>query len=110
MSLEITGAIVHVQNKTDKEDTALTSVDVERFLNKEQVAMETLLVTLVLVGLLILIIVGVVVSVRLYVRGELGVGRFRRVRRVRTRRPIPGGTAIEETIEETIDEELPVEV
>ncbi len=70
--------------------------------------METFLVTLVLVGLLIT--VGVVVSVRLYARGELGVGRFRRVRRVRTRRPIPGGTAVEETIEETIDEELPVEV
>ncbi len=108
MSLEITGAILHVQKKTDKEDTALTSVDVERFLDKEQVAMETFLVTLVLVGLLIT--VGVVVSVRLYARGELGVGRFRRVRRVRTRRPIPGGTAVEETIDETIDEELPVEV
>ena len=70
--------------------------------------MEAFLVTLVLVVLLI--IVGVVVSVRLYARGELGVGRFRRIRRVRILKPVPGGKVVEETVEETIDEESPVEV
>jgi hypothetical protein len=53
----------------------------------------------------LLIIAGVVSSVRLYTRGALGTGRFRRIRRVRARRPLPSDTVIEEIIEE----EAPVE-
>jgi hypothetical protein len=53
----------------------------------------------------LLIIAGVVSSVRLYLRGALGTGRFRRIRRVRARRPLPSDTVIEEIIEE----EVPVE-
>jgi hypothetical protein len=53
----------------------------------------------------LLIIAGVVSSVRLYMRGALGTGRFRRIRRVRARRPLPSDTVIEEIIEE----EAPVE-
>ncbi len=67
--------------------------------------MEAFLYMLV-VGLLI--IAGVVTSVRLYTRGAIGSGRFRRIRRLRSHRPGPGGTAIEETVEEVIDEEVPV--
>ncbi len=69
--------------------------------------METFLVTLVVVSLLI--IVGVVISVRLYAQGALGMGRFRRIRRLRFLKPKPDGTMIEETVEEVIDEEVPVE-
>ncbi len=69
--------------------------------------MEAFLVLLALVGLLI--IVGVVVSVRFYARGGLGIGRFRRVRRVHTIKPMPDGTAVRETVEEIIDEEAPVQ-
>jgi hypothetical protein len=69
--------------------------------------MGAFLVTLALVSLLI--IVGVVVSVRFYARGGLGIGRFRRVRRVRTITPMPDGTAVRETVEEIIDEEAPVQ-
>jgi hypothetical protein len=53
----------------------------------------------------LLIIAGVLSSVRLYLRGALGTGRFRRIRRVRARRPLPSDTVIEEIIEE----EVPVE-
>jgi hypothetical protein len=53
----------------------------------------------------LLIIAGVVSSVCLYLRGALGTGRFRRIRRVRARRPLPSDTVIEEIIEE----EVPVE-
>ncbi len=53
----------------------------------------------------LLIIAGVVSSVRLYTRGALGTGRFRRIRRVRARRPLPSDTVMEEVIEE----EAPVE-
>ena len=53
----------------------------------------------------LLIIAGVVSSVRLYTHGARGTGRFRRIRRVRARRPLPSGTVIEEIIEE----EAPVE-
>jgi hypothetical protein len=53
----------------------------------------------------LLIIAGVVSSVRLYTRGALGTGRFRRIRRVRARRPLPSDTVLEEIIEE----EAPVE-
>ena len=53
----------------------------------------------------LLIIAGVVSSVRLYTRGALGTGRFRRIRRVRARRPLPSDTVMEELIEE----EAPVE-
>ncbi len=53
----------------------------------------------------LLIIAGVISSVRLYTRGALGTGRFRRIRRVRARRPLPSDTVMEEVIEE----EAPVE-
>ncbi len=56
----------------------------------------------------LLIVAGVVISVRLYTRGAIGTGRFKRIRRSRSFRPASGGTAIEETIEEVIDEEVPV--
>ena len=69
--------------------------------------METFLVTLVVVSLLI--IAGIVTSVRLYAQGALGMGRFRRIRRLRFLKPKPDGTMIEETVEEVIDEEAPVE-
>lgn len=68
--------------------------------------MEAFLLTLLVVGLLIF--AGVKISVRLYTRGALGTGRFRQIRRVRSRRPDPGGTVMEETVEEIIDEEVPV--
>ena len=68
--------------------------------------MEAFLLTLLVVGLLIF--AGVKISVRLYTRGALGTGRFRQIRRVRSRRPDPGSTVMEETVEEIIDEEVPV--
>jgi hypothetical protein len=69
--------------------------------------MEAFLFMLVVLGLFV--IVGVVISVRFYTRGALGVGRFRRIRRVRSLKPEPGGALIEETVEEIIDEQVPVE-
>ena len=69
--------------------------------------MEALLFMLVVVALLIS--AGIVISVRFYARGALGTGRFRRIRRVRFLRPQPGRTGIEETIEEIVEEEVPVE-
>ncbi|GAC1566534.1 MAG: hypothetical protein NVS3B14_09650 [Ktedonobacteraceae bacterium] len=59
----------------------------------------------------LLIIVGVLTSVHLYTEGASGLttGRFKRIRRVRKVRPAPGGSVIEETEEEIIDEEVPVE-
>ena len=69
--------------------------------------MEAFLVTLAVVSLLI--IAGVAISVRLYARGALGIGGFRRIRRVRFLRPKPGRAGIEETIEEIVEEEVPVE-
>ena len=68
--------------------------------------MAAFLFMLLVVGLLIF--AGVVISVRLYTQGALGTGRFRRIRRLRFLRPRPGGTAMEETVEEIIDEEVPV--
>jgi hypothetical protein len=68
--------------------------------------MEAFLLILLVVGLLIF--AGVKISVRLYTQGALGTGRFRQIRRLRSRRPDPGGTVIEETVEEIIDEDLPV--
>ena len=67
--------------------------------------MVAFLITLVVIGLLV--IAGIAISVRLYVRGELG--RFRRIRRLRTVRPLPDGAIVEETVEEVVDEEVPVE-
>lgn len=61
-------------------------------------------VTLLLIFVL-LIIVGVVTSVRLYSQGAVGTGRFRNKRRIRTIRAAPGGKVIEEITEE----EEPVE-
>ncbi|HVB75300.1 MAG TPA: hypothetical protein VNE38_17250 [Ktedonobacteraceae bacterium] len=59
---------------------------------------------ILIVGLLI--VAGVFTSVRLYTQGawELGYGRLKRIRRVRTVRPTPGGPVIEETEEEIIEE------
>jgi hypothetical protein len=57
----------------------------------------------------LLIIAGVLSSVRLYTRGALGTGRFRRIRRVRSLKSLPDGTVMEEKVEEVIDEEAPVE-
>jgi hypothetical protein len=68
--------------------------------------MEAFLLMLLIVGLLIF--AGVAISVRLYTQGALGTGRFRRIRRVRSFRPKPGGTVMEETVEEIIDEEVAV--
>ena len=69
--------------------------------------MAAFLLMLLVVGLLIF--AGVTISVRLRTHGALGTGRFRRIRRVRSLRPEPAGTVIEETVEEIIDEEEPVE-
>ncbi len=67
--------------------------------------MVAFLITLVVIGLLI--IAGIAISVHLYARGELG--RFRRIRRLRTVRPMPDGAIIDETVEEVVDEKVPVE-
>jgi len=56
----------------------------------------------------LLIIGGVVMSVRLYTRGAIGPGRLKRIRRLRSVKPGSSGTAIEETVEEEIDQEVPV--
>ena len=57
----------------------------------------------------LLIIAGVLSSVLLYTRGALGTGRFRRIRRVRSLKPLPDGTVMEEKVEEVIDVGAPVE-
>jgi hypothetical protein len=69
--------------------------------------MEAFLFMLAVVSLLIG--AGIVISVRFYARGALGVGRFRRIRRVRFFRPQRGRAGNEETIEEIVEEEVPVE-
>jgi len=68
--------------------------------------MEAFLLMLLVVGLLIF--AGVKISVRLHTHGALGTGRFRRIRRVRFLRPKPGDAVMVETVEEIIDEEVPV--
>ena len=65
--------------------------------------MEAFVLTLLLVSLLIL--GGIVLSVRLYRRRLLETGGFRRIRRVRTITPLPDGRTVEETIVETMEEE-----
>ena len=68
------------------------------------------LVFFLVVGLIMLI--GVLVSVRLHVPATLGTGRFRRIRRLRTFRAAPGAAGYVPAgtmIEEVIDEEEPVE-
>jgi hypothetical protein len=75
----------------------------ENNLDKEGITMEAFVLTLILVSLLIL--GGIVLSVRLYRRRLLETGGFRRVRRVRTITPLPDGRMVEETIVETVDEE-----
>lgn len=65
------------------------------------------LVLILIFGLLI--VVGVVTSVRLYSQGAVGTGRFRNKRRIRTVRAAPDGKVIEETVEEITEEEEPVE-
>ena len=69
--------------------------------------MEAFLYFMLVVSLLIS--AGIVISVRLYTRGAMGVGRFRRIRRVRSLRPLSDGTVMEEKVEEVIEEEAPVE-
>jgi hypothetical protein len=69
--------------------------------------MEAFFLYMLVIGLLIF--AGVVTSVRLYSQGALGPRRFRRIRRWRSLRPRPSGPVIEETVEELIDEEEPVE-
>jgi hypothetical protein len=68
--------------------------------------MAAFLLMLLVVGLLMF--AGVKISVRLHTQGALGTGRVRRIRRVRFLRPKPGGAVMEETVEEIIDEEVPV--
>jgi hypothetical protein len=68
--------------------------------------MEAFLLMLVVIGLLIF--AGVTISVRLYTHGAMGAGRFRKIRRWRFLRPEHGSTVMEETVEEIIDEEVPV--
>ena len=69
--------------------------------------MEPFLVTMVIIGLLI--VGGIVISWRINAHRLPGQGLFRRVRRLRTRKPLPDGTTVEETIVETTVKELPVE-
>jgi hypothetical protein len=69
--------------------------------------MGTFLFTMVFLGLLI--VGGIVISLRINAHRFLGRGRFRRVRRLRKLKPMPDGTTVEETIVETTEEELPVE-
>ena len=57
----------------------------------------------------LLILAGVRSRMRLYTRGALGTGRFRRIRRVRALKPRPDGAVMEEQVEEVIEEEAPVE-
>jgi hypothetical protein len=68
--------------------------------------MGTFLFTLLVVGLLIF--AGVVISVRLYTKGALGSGHLKRIRRLRSYKPVPGGTVVEETVEEVIEEEASI--
>lgn len=68
------------------------------------------LVFILVFGLIIAI--GVLASVRLYVPGTLGTGRFRRIRRLRTLRAVPGTVSslpAGMVIEEIIDEQEPEE-
>jgi hypothetical protein len=67
--------------------------------------MEAFLLMLLVVSLLIF--AGVNISVRLYTQGALRTGRLRQIRRLRSLRPQPGSTVMEETVEEIIDEEVP---
>jgi hypothetical protein len=75
---------------------------------KEGVVMGTGALVLLLVFIL-LIVAGVVTSVRLYSQGVVGTGRFRNIRRIRTIRSSPDGKVIEDTTEEISDEEAPVD-
>jgi len=65
------------------------------------------LITISLIG--ILIVVGIAVSLRINAQHILGKVRFRRIRRVRTLKPLPDGTVVEETIVETRVEQAPTE-
>lgn len=69
--------------------------------------MEPFLVTMVILGLLI--VGGIIVSLRINASRLQGPGRFIRVRRQRTRKPLPDGTVVEETVVETTEKELPAE-
>ncbi len=69
--------------------------------------MEPFLITMVILGLLI--VGGIVISFRINAHHLPGKGLFRRVRRRRTRKPLPDGTTVEETVVETTVKELPVD-
>jgi hypothetical protein len=69
--------------------------------------MGTFLFTMVFLGLLV--VGGIIISLRINAHRLQGRGRFRRVRRLRKLKPMPDGTTVEETIVETTEEELPVE-
>ncbi|MGH2495392.1 MAG: hypothetical protein ACRDIV_11875 [Ktedonobacteraceae bacterium] len=63
----------------------------------------------------LIIVIGVLASVRLHMPDTLEKGHFRRIRRLRTLRARPGfaapaGTVIEEVIEETVPDEEEEEV
>lgn len=60
--------------------------------------------------LILLVIVGVITSVRFYTQGLIGTGRFR-IRRIRTIKTTPDGKVIEDTTTTTeeVSEEEPVE-
>ncbi len=64
---------------------------------------------ILLLILVLLIIVGVVTSVRLYSQGAVGTGRFRSIRRIRTIKSSSDGRVISDTTEEITDEEEPAE-
>ena len=68
--------------------------------------MGAFLFMLLVIGLLIF--AGVKISVSLYTKGAIRTGRFRQMRRLRFVRPKHGSTVMEETVEEIIDEEVPV--
>ena len=69
--------------------------------------MEPFLVTMVIIGLLI--VGGIIISWRINAHRFPDKGLFRRVRRRRTRRPLPDGSTVEEVVVETTVKELPVE-
>jgi len=62
-----------------------------------------------MVFLSLVIVVGVVISLRINSHRLPGKGRFRRVRRLRSLTPMPDGTTVEETIVETRVEQAPTE-
>ena len=100
-------AHLYKRGNSRKEEARLPLLRYPSAVPVAQVFMEAFVLTLVFVSLLI--IVGMVTSVRLYKRRLLETGHFRQVRRSRSVRPLPDGTTVEETLVETIDAEAPIE-